>query len=58
MTDAETTLRSAILDGVASSAQDHGFRAGPESDALVDAVDRAITDPGIRWALRELEGDA
>ena len=47
MTDAETTVKFGILDGLSSS-----FGGSPER--MVEAVYKSITAPELVWALQEL----
>lgn len=52
-TDAEATLRTALLDGIARSAV--FLRLSPaQADKLLDNLVRSVLGPDLRWALKVL----
>ncbi len=49
--DALATIRFAVTNGVASSANYHLLTAGPKTDALIEDVLYYLLNPSTRWAL-------
>jgi hypothetical protein len=56
MTDAEATVRAAILEALASNADQTGLIAGPATEQVVDAIVEGLVAPETVWATRELSG--
>ena len=54
MSDAEATVRAAILEAVASTAHLTQLTAGPEVEEMIDAIVRNLKRPETAWAPREL----
>jgi len=54
MTKAESTVRHAIRNAMASTSDLTGLRTGPACDRLVDAILANLLDPLVSSAIREL----
>ena len=54
LADARATLEGALIDGLATSADKTGLRAGPAMDIVVRDQLKALLSPCFRWALRVL----
>jgi hypothetical protein len=54
MTKAETTVRHAIRNAMASTSDLTGLHAGPACDRLVDAILISLLDPLVSSAIHEL----
>lgn len=50
MTDAEATVRSSIVDAIAST----GTHPGPSLEPMIDAILRTVFARCVRWSVREL----
>lgn len=50
MTDAEATVRSSIVDAIAST----GVHPGSNFDPIIDAILRTVFERCVRWSVREL----
>lgn len=48
-TDAEATVRSSIVDGIAMT----GVHPGPQLDAMIDSIMKSLFDRSVRWSVRE-----
>jgi hypothetical protein len=54
MTEAEATIRHAIVNALTSTSDLIGLRAGPGCDRLVDAITASLLDPRVSRAVRDL----
>jgi len=54
MSDAEATVRGALLGALANTAHETGLVAGPPTERLVDELVAALRAPETAWATREL----
>jgi len=52
--DAESTVKSAILDGISRTAHVTGLTAGSASEQLRNAIYADLMSPSIRWAFAKL----
>lgn len=54
MTNAESTIRFAIRGGIMASCEKTGIFAGPEADALENAIFDNMTSSSFLWAMAKL----
>ena len=56
--DAVATAELAIGMAIADTCKQTGLRAGPASDALIDAIIEQVQNPATAWAFKKLLEDA
>jgi len=54
MTEAEATVRHAIVNAMTSTSDFTGLRAGQACDRLIDAIVASLLDPRVRQAICNL----
>ena len=57
MTDAEATIRSAIINGLGMHCEETGLRLGKTTDMLTEDLVKAIFDAPVRWAVVSYAGE-